>query len=168
MTTSSFLLQPIKHVWHNVGHSLCGCRRVPIRGSLYLFWCETHTKGLRARSTTRRGKECPRGEQGSQRIGQSTKDGGSRLLACVDPEAGSANVKRCQCSWWSYGIFARIHARDSSQNAWKVSQTSPFLRLELTQVRVCSLFFHPLGCLCCVLCVRKEMWKTPGGDERNH
>ena len=44
----------------------------------------------------------------------------------------------------------------------KVSQASPFWRLELTQGRVCSLFFHPLVCVCCVLCVRKEMWNTPG------
>ena len=39
----------------------------------------------------------------------------------------------------------------------RVSQNSPFLRLELTQVCVCFLFFHPLGCVCYVLCVRKEM-----------
>ena len=65
-----------------------------------------------------------------------------------------------QHSWWLCGSFTRIHARDSSQNAKKESQTSPFLRLELTQV--CSLFFHPLGFVCCVLCVRKEMWNTTG------
>ena len=29
-------------------------------------------------------------------------------------------------------------------------------------VFACSLFFHPLGCVCCVLCVRKEMLNTPG------
>ena len=42
-----------------------------------------------------------------------------------------------------------------------VPLTSPFLRLELTQVRVCSFvfFFHPPGC---VLCGRNEMCNTPG------
>ena len=42
-----------------------------------------------------------------------------------------------------------------------VTDTSPLLRLEQTQVCICLfvLFFHPLGC---VLCVRKEMYYTPG------
>ena len=50
--------------------------------------------------------------------------------------------------------FVRVHAHVSSQ-------TPLFLRLELTQVRVCSfvLFFHPLGC---ILCGRKEMCNAPG------
>ena len=40
-----------------------------------------------------------------------------------------------------------------------MSYISPFLRLGLTKsVFVCSLFFHPLGC---VLCVRKQMWNIP-------
>ena len=40
----------------------------------------------------------------------------------------------------------------------KMLQTSPFLRLGPTQVRVFySLFFHPLARVCCVLCVYKEM-----------
>ena len=43
---------------------------------------------------------------------------------------------------------------DSLQNARKVSQTSLFLRLELTQVRVCLFSFLPLSRLCmlCFVC----------------
>ena len=68
-----------------------------------------------------------------------------------------------QHSWWLCGNFARIHARDSSKNARKVLQTSPFLCMELTHVCVyLFFFFHPLGCVYCVLCVRKAMWNTPG------
>ena len=73
------------------------------------------------------------------RTGES--EGESRwLLGCVDPDAGLA--KMSQHSRWLCGNFAQIHARDSSQNAWKVSQTSLFLRLELTQVLV-WLFSFP-------------------------
>ena len=44
-----------------------------------------------------------------------------------------------------------------TESSTKVSQTSPFLK---QIVIVCSLFSHCLGCVCCVLCVRKEMWNT--------
>ena len=53
-------------------------------------------------------------------------------------------------------------AHRCTESQAKVSQTSPFLRLEITQVRVYSLFFRPLSCVCCVLCVRKEIWNAPG------
>ena len=95
------------------------------------------------------------------RTDQSTGESSRQKSGEAD---GRTNVvgqreKISQHSWWLRENFARIHARDSSQNARKVSQTSPFLRLELTQFRICSLFFHHLGC---VLCVRKEMWNIPG------
>ena len=64
--------------------------------------------------------------------------------------------------WWLCGNFSRIYACNISYNARKESQTSPFLRLGLTLARVCLFsFLHPLGCVCCVLCVRKEVWNTP-------
>ena len=48
-----------------------------------------------------------------------------------------------------------------TESSTKVSKTSPLLRLELTQARLCSfiLFFHPLRC---VLWVRKKMCHAPG------
>ena len=57
--------------------------------------------------------------------------------------------KMSQHSKWLCGSFTRIHTRDSSQNARKVSQTSSFLCLELTQVRVCLFSFLPPSRLCC-------------------
>ena len=90
---------------------------------------------------------------------------GSRQLGPVNLEACSANLK----TWVNIpGVFVGISLEYTlalthifTESYTKVSQTSPFLRLELIQVRVCSLFFHPLGCVCYILCVRKEMWYTP-------
>ena len=61
--------------------------------------------------------------------------------------------KTSQHSCWLFGKFAQVHARDSSQNARKVSQTSPFLRLELTQVCDCVLFPCTLSVVYIVFCV---------------
>ena len=146
-------------------HLLCGwgCKWVPVRGSLCLFWCETHTKGLRTRSPMRpeedKGRKVP-----ERKVPENRTEQGSRQNKAVDRSQGKPTARMCeprgrvaqsermsQRSGWLCGNFAQIHARDSSQNARKVSQTSPFLRLELTQVRdVCSLFFHPLRCVCWV------------------
>ena len=111
----------------------------------------------------RQNREVKRRKQ--DRTGQSAGES-RRVLGCVDSEAKLANVR----GWVSIpGSFEGISleymltlALRCTESYAKVSQTSPFLRLELTQVRVCSLFFNPLGCIYCVLCVRKEMWNTPG------
>ena len=61
-------------------------------------------------------------------------------------------------SWWLCENFAQIHAHassaDGTENCTKVSQNSPFLRLELTQVRVCLFSFLPPSQLCmlCFMC----------------
>ena len=71
-----------------------------------------------------------------------------------------------QRSWWLYGNFARIHARDSLQKDKKLGKCHKLLPScawsKPKSVFDCSLFFHPFACVCCVLCVRKEMWNTPG------
>ena len=40
------------NLWYVGGHSFCRCGWAPVRGFLFLFWCETHTKGLGARFLT--------------------------------------------------------------------------------------------------------------------
>ena len=81
-------------------------------------------------------------------------------------EDGSRAVKRWVCIPSGFGeVSHKIHARDSWQMHGELHKsviyTSPFLRLELTQARVCSLvlFLHPLGC---VLRICKEMYNAPG------
>ena len=48
-THTLWAVMPNTHVWHDGGHSFCGCRcgRVPVKGFLCLFWRETHLEGLR-------------------------------------------------------------------------------------------------------------------------
>ena len=46
-------------------------------------------------------------------------------------------------SWWLCGSFARFHAHRCTESYAKVSQTSPFLHLKLTQVSDCFSFLPP-------------------------
>ena len=107
---------------------------------------------------------------------QSTEVGGSR----ESREQATARMyghrcwvgqreKMSQHFWWPCRNFARIHTHDSSQNARKVSQTSPFLCLDLTQVRVCLFSFLPtLSVVYVVFCVSVKKCEIPLVDERNH
>ena len=89
------------------------------------------------------------------RVGRIEKwtEEGSRQKRAGDRACGvrcrvGQREKMSQHSWWLWGNFARIHARDSSQSARKVSQTSPFLSLELTQVRISLFSFLQPSRLC--------------------
>ena len=101
-------------MWHDFGHSWRGCGWVPVRGSLCLFWRETHSKGLHPRSPTRpkedewsqENREVDRTEQSTE-VGESreSREEGSRLIGAVcrreqelesvDSKAGLANGR-----WW--------------------------------------------------------------------
>ena len=141
------------------GIHLCGCGWVPVRRFLCLFWHETHIKGLRVRLGEDEGK------QGSKAVNrreanravswreQTTEVGVKptvrerRLLGPVGPEARLANVR----GWVSIpgggvGIsfeYTLVIAHRCTESYAKVSQTSPFLRLELTQVRDFLFSFLP-------------------------
>ena len=160
---------------------LCGCGSVPVRRFFCLFWRETHTKGVRARLPTRpiederkqrsqsRTEESREQSRTGQSAGESSRqksreaDGQRKATARTCGPRGRVcqRERMSQHSWWLCGNFARIHARDSQQMHRKLhkSVTNTFLlALELTQVRVvCFLFFHLLDCVCCVLCIFKEM-----------
>ena len=132
-----------------------------------LFWRETHAKGLRARSPTRpeedEGRKVPelnRRNQSRDQGSRQTRVVGRREqeLGPVDSEAGLANVR----GWVSVpggvvGILleytlALVHR--CTENHAKVSQNSPFLRLELNQVCGCLFSFLPPSRLCmlCFVC----------------
>ena len=156
---------------------LYGCHS----GSLCLFWRESHTKGLSARSPLRpevdEGREVPeKTERAVDKGGLKRtvrrreqkmpvdRTGQKRWLSRSDQSASDSSQEMSQHSLWLCGSFALIQARDSRQmhgELHKSATNSFLLRLELTQVCVCSfvLFFHPLGY---VLCVCKEMCNAPG------
>ena len=54
---------------------LCGRGFVPVRGSLCLFWRETHAKGVRARLPTTLEEDEKRQGSRVNRTGQSTEEG---------------------------------------------------------------------------------------------
>ena len=143
--------------------------RVPVRGSLCLFWHETHTKGLCARFPTSleedKGRKVPEWREGviwqkeaEQKSGQKSGEADSRerqLLESVDSDVGLTNIRGWVSIPGDFVGVSRIHARDSSQNDRKVSQISPFLHLELIQVHVCLFSFLPPSRLCmlCFVCL---------------
>ena len=175
-------------MWHNRLHSFSFVL-APVRESFGLFWRETHKKGQRVRSPA--GPELKAGRKVSEKTErvnwQRKAEENSRLQIAVQRrrqwEDGSRAEKRVNRNqkgdykdlltyrgWVNQREkmlalliasenFVREHVQISSQNT--VSQTSYFLRLELTQVRVCSfvLFLHPLGC---ALRICKEMCNVPG------
>ena len=143
---------------------------MPVRGSLCLFWRETHTKSLRARFPMR--PEEGEGRQGPRAVNRTRQSARERAInrsrgkrkttaRNCGPRRRVGQCERIsQHSRWLCGNFARIQACDSPQmhrKLHKVSQISSFLCLELTQVRVCSLFFHSLGWVYCVLCICEEI-----------
>ena len=135
---------------------------------------ETGRRRGKPRSQSR--TEQSRTEQGSQQERAVDRSLGKpmvrerRLLGPVEQKAGLSNVR----GWVSIpGDFVGISVEYTlaiavriTESYSKLSQTSLFVSLDRTQVRVClfvcSLYFHTLSCVCCVLCVCKEMWNTSG------
>ena len=157
---------------HDVGHSflwvcMSASQKIP------LFWRETHTNGLRARSLTRpeedEGRQGPRAvnrrEQSTEVMGKVTAI--ERWLLSeesgpVNSEARSANARRWVsvpggCVWTFEYTLVTHKCRKSVTNFSLLAlgvNPSPWLFV--------LLFFHLLGCVCCVLCVCKAMWNAPG------
>ena len=165
-------------MWHDVGHSFCGCGCgwVPVREFLCLFWCETHTKGLRARFPTKteddEERQSPKAVNRSWgKVAIKERWLPSEELGPMDPDTGLVSAKE----WVSVpdscvGIFEYTLVTDTdAQNARKVPKTSPFLHSGLTQVRACLFCFLPLSVVYVVSCVFVKQCEIPMvGDERNH
>ena len=157
--------------------------RKPHRGLAREISHETwRGRGKKGRGVKRRNElaEGGRTEKWTEQTSQQSREGGrtgqsageSRwLLGCGDSEAGLANVRgRVSVPRGFVGISLDIHACTSPQMHKMLGKYHTLLSScvwsLIKSVFICSLFFHPLGCVCCVLCVRKEMWNTR--DERNH
>ena len=159
-----------------LGIPFCGCGWVPVRSFLCLIWHETHTKGLRARPDEDESRQGPRAvnsrKQWAEEASQQKSGEGDGKRKGTRSWVGQRE-RISQHSWWLCGNFARIHAHDSPQihrKLQKWSQTSPFLHLELTQVRACLVFFSStLSVVYVVSCVFVKQCEIPlAGDERNH
>ena len=160
-----------------LGNRFWGCESECQSGDsfVFFFWCETHTKGLHVRLPTR--SEENEGRQGTRvenRWRQSTEERSQREVEPVDPKAGFVNVRGWvsvpgDCVGISFGYMLTI-AHICTESYTKVSQTSPFLRLELTQIRACWFFFSStLSVVYVVSCVFIKKCEIPqAGDERNH
>ena len=166
-------------VWHDEWHSflwvwVSANQRIP----LSVLALNPHKRVvrdifLRDRMKTRKGKV-----PGHSRRRQSAKESGQRKATakwgaktCGHRGRVGQRERMSRRSWWLCGNFARIHARVSPQMHRKLQkspQTSPFLILELTQVRACLFFFFStLLVVYFVSCVFVKKCEIPlAGDER--
>ena len=151
-------------VWLDRWHSfiwvwVCTSQRIPLsvlarnphKGRAHEITYETGRRRGKARSQGRKQKKAV------NRTGQSAEGGSPQKrtlkrreqeLGPVDSEVGLANVR----GWVNVtdgcvGISLE-YTLAIAHSYTKVSQTSPFLRLELTQVRACLFFFSSTSRLC--------------------
>ena len=113
-----------------------------------LFWRKTHTKRPACEISHETGSgrekaEDSRQEWSVKRRIQSAE--GEQRRESTDESVRDETSQQKSALLVALWVFARVHARVSSQNAQKVTDF-PLLRLELTQVRVCS--FLPPSQLC--------------------
>ena len=107
-----------------------------------------------------------RWEQGREETSQQTS--GRQLLRPVHQQMPGWQTRENESAF----LMALCGFRSSTRShepteCTKVSQTSPFLCLELTQACDCLFFFvHPLGCVFCVLI--KEWEILLARDGKNH
>ena len=150
----------------------------PIRGSLGLFWRETHTKGLHARFLTRleddEGRKVPELIRAVSRREKSTEVGGSRqsreerrLREPVDSVARFAHVK----GWVSVpGGFVGILLEYTLAIAYKSTKCQESVTNFSLLARDCLFFFSStLSVVYVVFCVSIKKCGIPlAGDERNY
>ena len=128
----------------------------------------------RKRTKERRSQGQSAGESSQEKVSQEMgKEGTSQqvskrcMLRPIDlqipgwptQEDKSALLVVCWC-------FARVHGHVSPQKHWIHKSVTDLSLLALganpSPWLFVLLFFHPLGCVWCGLCVGKEMWNTPG------
>ena len=121
----------------------------PLWQSLCLFWHEIHIKGLSARPEVEERRKVP--EKTERRSWQSRAEENGRLEIAVQGKDGQQKeaVRKDSQRWVSIPrgcveVSCKIHACNSLQMHEELHKKchieSPFLSLELTQVRVCSFF----------------------------
>ena len=146
----------------------------PLRRSQ--FWRETHTKGLRVISPAR--PEVEEGRKVWEKTGRLdlSKQGRRNQSAWMSSqEKEKDTVNRRQHSYWHLRKFNAKYTPkiyDSLQMHGELHQkchtNTSFLRLELTQVRVCS--FVPSSTLSVMFCVSVMKCVMPrvGNEKKKH
>ena len=147
-------------------HSFCRCGWVLVRGFLCPFWCETHTKGLRARFPTRpedeEERQGPRAVNSRNELEQSGKGYNQRKAAAKWGVRTWGPRGRVSIPGSCVGIFKYMLVTDTeAKNAKDVPKTPPFLCLGLTQIRACLFFFLPLLVVYVVSCVFEKQCEMP-------
>ena len=164
-------------MWHDIGHSLCGCVWVPVRGSLCLFWRENHTKGLCARYPTkpekeegRKFSEISRQDRAVRRSGQnrpvkrtdqSTEVGGRWRLRKTFQDSGLTNARKWVCIPSGFVRVSPEYTLVLAHRMHKSVTNFSLLAVEAKPIPWLFVLFLPPTRLC-ILCVGKEMWNTPG------
>ena len=172
------------YLWHVVGHSFLWVGVSANQRNPFVCFDPNITQRVcgrdyqRDRKRTREGRSQREQKKPVDRTGQSAGESSHqksgevegwkrRLLGSLDSDVELANVR----GWVSVpGGFVRISlvytfaiAHRCTESYTKVSQTSSFLRLELTQVHVCLLSFLPPSRLCMLYSMFfKEIWSSPG------
>ena len=172
--------KPIFLVWHDIGYSLCVW--APVRWSHFLFWPETHIKGLCARSPTRPEEDertnVPEKRDHSQQKRTVSRREEKEAVSRREQGREQGSQQFCKNMWTQYGLtnarkwvsipsesFAQIHVRDSLQ-------IHGDLHKSVTKLSLLALGANPSSCLFAflflpssrlsILCVGKEMWNRPG------
>ena len=156
-------------MWHDEWHSFLWVW-MPFRGSLSLFWRETHTKGLRARfpidrKRTEGGSRQRKADNRSrQNIPGESSEQGSRQKRAEARACGlRGRVGQCermsQRSWWLCGNFTQIHNHTSPQIHRKLHKSVTNSSLLMLRVRVCLFSFLPPSRLCmlCFVCLQRNV-----------
>ena len=158
----------------SVGVGMDASQRIP------LFWRETPTDGCEISLGTGRGrgKEGPRAVKRSEhnRPVDWREQSGQQKRAGARPVDSGRVGQRDKMSQpffvalWEFRSSTRSCELTEAQNARKVSQTSPFLHLELTQARDCLFFFSStLSVVYVVGCMSVKKCEIPlAGDKKNH
>ena len=154
-------------MWHDVGHLfLCvwvsASQKIPSsvlvrnpnKGLVREIFCETGRKRGKARTQGNQQKS----ERGDGQGGVVAKRGAG---TCGLRSQVSQRDRMSQHSWWPCRNFARIHAHDNQMHRRPHKSVTNLSLLVLgANPSPCSfvfLFFYPLGCVCCALCVCKAM-----------
>ena len=163
----SFILAG-RFLWHDMGICCVGVGKCQSEDSFVCFGVKPTQRAyardlLRGRNRTREGRspteQIRRRNREVGRTGQSAGES-RRLLGCEDPEAGLANVRR----WVSIpGGFVGISLEYTLTIAHRILGKCHKLLVLGANPSPCLFSFlpPPLGCVCCVLCVRKKKVKYP-------
>ena len=155
------------------------CVRVCTGQTITLFWRKTQRKGWSSRSPARpevdEERNVPEKTQGqlTKEDGEMQSTSGRRDQSAWDSSPGEgcsaeggSEGRQSKMSWHSYWLLLKFRDKYTPAIVYRCTclqsvKKPPFLRLELTQVRVCSfvLFLPPTRL---ILCCRCEMWNTPG------